>query len=265
MPEDQHARPRGRSEELLYDPDVPTLTHGERARTLVAAHRTGALSTIAREPEGYPYGSFITFALQGANPVFLISALAEHSKNLALEPRCSLLVAESHQDDPLANGRVTLVGQCSKVSADEREACKEAYLAVLPNAAYYVDFKDFSFWRLRVEAVRYIGGYGRMSWVTDTDWAASAPDPIAEHADGIIEHMNADHAETMAAYCKAFSKAKDASEVTMTSVDRYGFEMSVVTDQGPRPVRLAFSEVIQTPLDARREMVALAKRARSQA
>jgi len=172
-------------------------------------------------------------------------------------------VAESDKEDPLANGRITLIGTCTKVDGEaERAASKEVYLAALPNAAYYVDFKDFSFWRLRVEAVRYIGGYGRMSWVTCDDWAASEPDPIAEHAGGIIDHMNEDHAATMVEYCRSFSKAKGASEVTMTSVDRYGFEMSVMTSDGPRPVRLAFSEVIATPLDARRELVALARRAR---
>ena len=72
----------------------PTPTHAERARTLVAQISTGTLCTLALEPEGYPYGSFVTVAFDNGNPVFLISGLAEHTKNLERDPRASLLVAE---------------------------------------------------------------------------------------------------------------------------------------------------------------------------
>jgi len=101
-----------------------------------------------------------------------------------------------------------------------------------------------------------------MSWVDLHDWATAAPDPIAAHAHAIIDHMNADHREALISYCRAFSKAVGASEATMTGVDRYGFEMSVATGDGPRPVRVAFSEPIGGPGDARRQMVELAKKAR---
>jgi putative heme iron utilization protein len=260
---DAHSRPAGEAEELLYDPNVPTPTHGERARTLVAGIRTGTLCTIAKEPAGYPYGSFVTFAMDGPNPVFFISQLAEHTKNLRDDSRASLLVAEGGEADPLANGRVTMIGNCRPLDAGaERDAAKRAYLEAHPNAAYYIDYKDFGFWRLAVEAVRYIGGYGRMSWVEPADWAGSSPDEVAPHAPAIIEHMNADHAEALVAYCRAFSKARDTTAATMTGVDRYGFEMSAVTAHGPRPIRLAFSRPIQSPEDARREMVALVKKAR---
>ena len=263
---DAHARPGGApADELLYDPAVPTLTHAERARTLAGAIGTGTLCTVAREPAGFPYGSFVTFALDDGDVVLLVSEMAEHTKNLRGDDRASLLVAESVKEDPLANGRVTLLGRCRNVGAgagDDRERAKRAFLATHPQSSYYVDYKDFSFWRLVVESARYIGGYGRMSWVTGEEWAAARPDPIAPLAKGILDHMNADHASTMVAYCKAFSKAKDTTAATMTGVDRYGFEMSAVTGKGPRPVRLAFSSPIATADDARREMVALAKKAR---
>ena len=74
MSNDAHSRPAGEAEELLYDPNVATPTHGERARTLVAAIRTGTLCTIAKEPAGFPYGSFVTFAMDGPHRfmVFLL-------------------------------------------------------------------------------------------------------------------------------------------------------------------------------------------------
>jgi heme iron utilization protein len=264
MTNDAHARPRGSEEEPLYDVNVATPTHGERAMTLACRVRTATLCTVAREPEGYPYGSFVTFAIDEGHPVFLISALAEHTRNLVADARSSLLVAENVAADPLANARVTLLGRCVTVESEpERESARRAFLAAHPNAAYYAGYGDFSWWRLTVESVRYIGGYGRMSWVSREDWYASRPDPMAEHAPGILEHMNADHAAALLDYCRKFTRAVDATAARMTSVDRYGFEMSAATGRGPRPVRLAFSRPISTPDEAREELVALAKKARA--
>jgi len=254
----------GRAEqELLYDPDVPTPTHAERARTLVAQLGTGTLCTVSQHPPGYPYGSFVTFGLDDGAPVFLISALAEHTNNLEEDPRGSLLVAEPGDGDPLARGRVTLIGSAAKLASGQDESARQAFLTTHPDASYYVDFKDFAFWRMPVEFVRYIGGYGRMSWVDHSEWTAARPDPLASSAGRILRHMNEDHAETMALYCRRFSKATDTSAAQMTAVDRYGFEMSATTAAGPRPIRLAFSKPIDRAQAAREELVELARQARA--
>ena len=262
MSPDAHARPSGDAPQPLYDVNIPTPNHAERARTLVARITTGTLCTLALEPEGYPYGSFVTVAFDDGNPIFLISALAEHTKNLERDSRASLLVAESGSADPLANGRVTMIGPCTRVEGDAGSA-RSAFLAAHPNAAYYADFRDFAFWRLQVDAIRYIGGYGRMSWVSQAEWQAADADPLAPHAAGAIAHMNADHAEAMVLYCKAFSKAIDTTAATMTGVDRYGFDMSAKTANGPRPVRVAFPAPVGTPEELRAALVAMVKDARS--
>ena len=260
---DAHARPSGDAPQPLYDVDVPTPSHAERARTLVAQMTTGTLCTLAVEPAGYPYGSFVTVAFDNGDPVFLVSTLAEHTRNLQRDPRASLLVAEGGSEDPLANSRVTLLGPCGQVEGDGGGA-RTAFLATHPNAAYYADFRDFAFWRLQVESIRYIGGYGRMSWVEAAAWHAAEPDPLAVTAAGIIAHMNDDHADAMVLYCKAFSKATDITAASMTGVDRYGFEMSAVTADGPRPVRLAFADPVGTPDEVRAALVAMLKDARAQ-
>jgi putative heme iron utilization protein len=199
--------------------------------------------------------------MDGPNPVFFISELAEHTKNLRGDPRASLLAAEGGEGDPLARGRVTLIGHARRLDeGSERDAAKQSYLQAHPNAAYYIDYSDFGFWRLDVDAVRYIGGYGRMSWISIDEWRESEADPIAPHARRIIDHMNTDHADAMVRFCRVLTKATDTSSATMTSVDRYGFEMSAQTGRGPRPIRLAFPTQIKTPDDARREMVNLVKR-----
>lgn len=262
MTEDAHSRPSGNAPAPLYDVNVSTPTHAERARTLVAQISTGTLCTLALEPEGYPYGSFVTVAFDEGNPVFLISGLAEHTKNLDRDQRASLLVAESGAEDPLANGRVTMVGPCTRVEGDARSA-RTAFLAAHPNAAYYADFRDFAFWKLRVNAIRYIGGYGRMSWISQADWRAAEPDPLASSAAGTVAHMNTDHADAMVLYCKAFSQATDITSATMTGVDRYGFEMSAKTVDGPRPVRVAFAKPVRTPEEVRAALIVMVKDARA--
>jgi len=245
----------------LYDVNISTPSHAERARTLAARISTGTLCTLALEPEGYPYGSFVTVAFDEGDPVFLISGLAEHTRNLERDSRASLLVAEGGAVDPLANGRVTMLGRCLPVDGKGGSA-RNAFFAVHPNARYYADFRDFGFWKLHVDAVRYIGGYGRMSWISKAEWRAAEPDPLGPSAAGIIAHMNADHADAMVLYCKAFSKAIDITSATMTGIDRYGFEMSAKTTKGPRPVRLAFTKPVSTPEEARAALIAMLKDAR---
>lgn len=254
---DQHANPT--REEPLTPDDTRSPTHAERARTMVSGLRTGTLSTL--DSAGYPHGSYTTFALNGPNPVFLVSKLASHTQNLENDARASLLAHESHAGDPLANGRLTLLGDCERLEDDG--PARAAFLALHPQAEYYVDFADFSFYELAVATLRYIGGYGRMSWVPVDAWREAEADPLAEHASAIIEHMNADHSESLVAYAQAFTRAEDSDEVTMTGVDRYGFEMSVKTERGLRPARLAFDGEVTTPIEARKALVALVARARA--
>jgi putative heme iron utilization protein len=261
MTNDAHARPSDASPEPLYDTNVATPSHAERARTLAAQSSTGTLCSLAIDPEGYPYGSFVTVAFDGGNPIFLISQLAEHTRNLTRDARASLLVAENRSADPLANGRVTMLGPCRRID-DDASSARASFLATHPNARYYADFGDFAFWRLTVESVRYIGGYGRMSWIDRDAWHAATPDPLARSADGIIAHMNADHADALVLYCKAFSRATEITSASMTGIDRYGFEMSAHTKEGPRPVRLPFAALVETPEEARTALIAMLGEAR---
>ena len=252
-----------RHQELLYDPDLPAPTHAERAHTLVASVGVGTLCTLTAEPAGHPYGSFVTYGIDGAEPVFLTSSLAEHTRNLEADPRCSLLVAAPGEGDPLARARVTLVGTTQKLTQEAQDSARSAFLGKHPGARFYADFDDFAFWRMHTESIRYIGGYGRMSWVQIDAWRTSEPDPLWEAAGGIISHMNADHPDALVLLCRAFSKATDTREATMVSVDRYGLEMSADTEAGPRPIRVAFEQGLASAKDARSAIVSLVKQARS--
>jgi heme iron utilization protein len=205
----------------------------------------------------------VIYGLDGGAPVFVLSELAEHTRNLRADPRASLLLVERSEGDPLARARVTLLGPCRPVEGAERPRALDALVAAHPGAARYADFGDFHVWRLQVEAVRYIGGFGRMSWVDADAWARAEPDPFVAHAAGILSHMNEDHADALLAYCHALTRATDATQATMTGVDRYGFELSALTAAGARPLRLPFSRTLTTVAEVRAELVALVQHARA--
>ena len=103
-------------------PPIPEPTYAERARTLVHRARTGTLATLSRRHPGHPFASLMPYALDGAGrPLFLISTMAVHTQNLAGDPRASLFVAEPDwTGDPLAAGRITLMGAVASVQADAR-------------------------------------------------------------------------------------------------------------------------------------------------
>src|SRR3954447_7339856 len=106
----------------------PEPSHAERCRTLVACASRGALSTLAVDPPGYPYGSVASYGLDdGGNPLFFVSLMAEHTQNAIRDPRASLLVAEPVAEgaDPLAGGRVTLMGPMTAVDGAGRPAAQE--------------------------------------------------------------------------------------------------------------------------------------------
>ena len=247
-------------------PTPPEPSHAERCRTLVAGATRGALSTVAADPPGYPYGSVASYGLDDrGNPLLFVSLMAEHTQNAIRDPRASLLVTEPVPDgaDPLASGRVTLLGLLSAVADDDRPSARDRYLAASPAAAYYIEFGDFAFYRLVVQSIRYVGGYGRMSWVDPALYAAAEPDPLAGVAAGIIEHMNADHADAQVLFCRQLVRRPDTTEATMSGVDRYGFEMIAVSPSGRAAVRLGFPQECTTGGQVRQAMIAMVATARA--
>ncbi len=247
-------------------PPPPEPSHAERCRTLVASQSRGTLCTVAVEPAGYPYGSVASYALdERGNPLLFVSRMAEHTQNALRDPRASLLASEPVPEgaDPLAGGRATLLGDLSEVPDEDRAAVRDRYLEAIPTAAYYIDFGDFTFYRLEVRDIRYVGGYGRMSWVDAASYAAAEPDPLVHAAAGIISHMNADHAEAQVLLCRHLAGRPETTEASMSAVDRYGFELIAVSPAGRAAVRLGFPEPCTTSEEVRAAMVAMVTDARA--
>ncbi len=255
-----HARPR----RLDPQPDGPVLTFAERARTLVHLGRVGTLATISRRHDRWPFGSIMPFGLdERGHPAFLISTMAMHTQNLLSDHRASLLVAEAEAvSDPLGAGRVTLMGKAARIPDSAVEAARADYLTRHPNASYWVDFKDFAFFRMKVVDVYFVGGFGVMGWVSAEEYALAKPDPLAESARGIIDHMNADHVDAMLLLSRRIGHT-EGQDARMTAVDRFGFHMRVTTADGMKGLRIPFDREAHSAETARRVLVEMVHKARS--
>lgn len=243
-------------------------SHAESARTLVEYHLQGVLSTIDRSSET-PYGSVVEYApLADGDLVIFVSDLADHTKNLEEDTRCSILVAEGlGQKRPLSKKRVTLMGEASVVEdEEEKESVRSRYLEAHPHAESYIGFHDFGFYRFSPKRLRYIGGFGRMSWVDAAAYLEAEPDPIRPASEGIIEHMNDDHADAMVDMAHGLAEAPWVESASMFEVDRYGFDLRATGKKEGDPttesLRIDFDSPLDDPGQARQAMIALVERAR---
>jgi len=244
---------------------APEPPFAERARTLVHMGRTGTLASQSRRVPGYPFGSVAPYGLDASGrPTFLISSMAMHTQNLVADPRASLLVTQpGWSEDPLAGGRVTLVGDVARVDEASVTAVRDDYLERHENARHWVGFDDFAFYRMEVRELYYVAGFGAMGWVEAADYAAAEPDPLAKSAQAILEHMNADHADALVLYCKVFAGV-DADEATMTSVDRMGFRVRARSGERLQGLRINFPRDARTANECRVVLVEMVRDARAQ-
>ena len=244
---------------------VPEPSFAERARTLAYLGRIGSLSTLSRKQVGFPFGSVMPYGLESrGRPFFLISTMAMHTQNLQADPRASLLITQPDASgDPLGASRVTLIGNAVTIPKSEVLETRRLYLASYPKSRYWVDFDDFSFYRMDVMDVYYVGGFGVMGWVQASDYEQAQADPLADAAGKIIEHMNADHQDGLILLARAFAGI-ESQEAAMTAVDRLGFHVRVKTPDGMRGARIMFLREVSSADESRKVLVEMVRQARQQ-
>ncbi len=242
---------------------APEPSYAERVRTLVYRNTIGTLSTNSKKHPGSPFGSLMPYGLDAnGRPIFLISTMAVHTQNLERDSHASLFVSQTDsQGDPLDASRVTLMGGVSKVPDGETAQVRELYLSRYRNASYWVDFADFSFYRMEVRDIYFVGGFGAMGWVTANDYSAAQVDPLADVSKGIITHMNEDHRAALILLAGKFTgiQAEDAS---MTSIDRLGFNVRLRAGSEVFSRRIGFTREAHSKEEAREVIVEMVKRAK---
>ncbi|WP_259311965.1 HugZ family pyridoxamine 5'-phosphate oxidase [Capillimicrobium parvum] len=266
---DPHDVPSGQASQAPPEPLHPVADEprrrsaAEEARTIVAGTNQATLATLS--VDGHPWGSFVTYGtLRDGSPVLCLSTLAEHGRNLPADPRASLVVSAPTTDgDPLESGRVTLAGRAHVPEGAELDDARAAHLAAVPGAAIYMDFGDFTIWVLRVERVRWVGGFGRMASTNAAEYAAAEPDPVAAAAPYAVAHLNEDHADALLDMAHALAGYPDATSSRCTGADRYGLDLVIHTPRGRAERRVGFAAPITTANGLRSATVELARRARA--
>ncbi len=166
------------------------------------------LATQSTQLAGYPYATAVPLVADGRHqPVLLISALAEHTKNLLADPRASLSVVEAGQAHIQNAARMTLLGTFECLGTSPEVAAR--YLRYQPEAAQYLEL-DFMFFRLHIERARYIAGFGQMGWLDATGW--NEVEVLADKDESALIEL---------------SRRQLATSVRLIGVDAYGLDYIV--------------------------------------
>lgn len=137
----------------------------DNAAALIRSKQDGVLSTLSIKLKGFPFGSVVPYCLDDLGwPVIFISTIAEHTKNIKSDNRCSLTIVMD-SEDVQANGRICLVGHMEELSSEEKEIM-ERYYTQFPNSRSYDATHSFSFYRLAPVSIRFIGGFGQIHWLS---------------------------------------------------------------------------------------------------
>ena len=170
-------------------------------KSLLRRSRQGALATLMAGT-GDPYCSLVNVASHpDGSPVLLISRLAIHTKNLLADARVSLMLDERVEGDPLEGSRIMLSGHAEEV-ASRRGILRQRYLNAHPAAEAFVDFKDFSFFRIHPTGTHLVAGFGRILDLQPAQFLTEISDAaeLLEAEQGAVEHMNTDHREALDLY-----------------------------------------------------------------
>jgi len=227
----------------------------KNVRRLMRSHINAVLSTLSSEMEGWPFGSVAPYILDyDGHPILLLSDLAQHSRNIKHDPRTSLLVWEDEKKDIQESGRATLLGRATQVEATD--ILRDRYLRYLPQAQEYFAIHDFRFYRLTIERVRFIGGFGDIHWIRGEDYCLK-PDSydatLMEAESGAVVHMNADHRDALVRYCAA--QGVEETEPRLLGIDPEGFDVQT----RERRLRVDFEAPVRDALGLREAFIRLSQ------
>lgn len=243
---------------MASDPARP-LSQAWEARQLV---RGAQVATLASVQDGQPFASLVTpGTAPDLSPLLFLSSLAEHTRHLDADGRCSLLFAGSTQEaNPQTIPRVTLTGVAARLAGEEAARLKARWLARHPYAQLYAGFGDFAPWRVTIGGVLLVGGFARAVRLKPAQLAPDADSvrAIAEAEADIMEHVNNEHAGAIAAIAINLLQ-QPAGEWKIVGVDVDGADLATPE----RACRLHFSSPVSNAAAVRDELVRAAKAARA--
>ncbi|WP_085906512.1 HugZ family protein [Kiloniella majae] len=226
-------------------PDTkPTDAPGGKATTVSNSHPYASLSLVTLDHDATPY--------------MMLSDLADHSQNMAHNPKTGLLFdGTAGYRDPLAGGRVTLIGTMRKVNDDRM---LQRFLTRHPASKLYAGFKDFSLYRYDIQEAHLIGGFAKAIWVPAENLKldCTASQELIEAETSIIDHMNSDHSDAINVIAEQTLRL-DPGKWRMCGIDPEGWDLH----NGHVHARCPFNQIVTTATEARNALVSQTKEART--
>lgn len=228
-------------------------------KSLLRRSRQGALATLM-VGSGDPYCSLVNVASHpDGSPILLISRLAVHTKNLLADARVSLMLDERVEGDPLEGARIMLSGRAEEAAPGD-EILRRRYLSAHPSAEAFVDFQDFSFFRIRPTGTHLVAGFGRILDLKPAQFMTEIADAagLLQSEQSAVEHMNTDHQEALDLYATRLLGAAGGNW-RCSGIDPEGIDLQA----GNRTLRLDFPQRVTDPGGLRKMLVRLAEQART--
>jgi len=217
------------------------MTTGFEARKITRCCRSGALATLDRNDQS-PYVSFCASAFDAcAQPLFLLSDLADHTQNINADRRVSFLCEQaSMRSNPQSGPRVTLVGVIEKVTQDDLMA---RYLEIHPSAKMYAGFGDFNFYRLFVEKAHFVGGFGQANWLERKDYLGDSAAFLnfSKEQEIAISYLNTDFPQ-LSTVCATKLLKQPGEAWQLLRIDRDGMDLK----RASRIIRYPFEKEVKT-------------------
>jgi putative heme iron utilization protein len=230
---------------------------GPLVRRLIRTSRSGVLATVDAETGGTPYASFVlTSCTMDASPLLLLSDLARHSRNISADTRVSVIIGKLGLD-ALSQTRATLIGTIEPSDDADQKA---RFLRHHAGARSQMTFGDFRLYRLRLESVHFIAGFGRIETLDAGEVVLSQHDnpALAQAETEILDHMNNRHTQAVHAYANVLAD-RHGRGWTMSGIDPEGFDLM----RNDAESRVDFETTVDGPESARAELVRLAALART--
>ncbi|HUV99597.1 MAG TPA: pyridoxamine 5'-phosphate oxidase family protein [Gallionella sp.] len=211
------------------------------ARRMLRAHRYGALCTLSKKFDGYPFGSITPYLVDhDGSLLILISTLAEHTKNIRHDPRVSLITHNQQNPHIQTQGRVTVTGNAEP--EPDRDQAGLRYLRYFPEAQAYFSMHDFSFYRIRPLAIRHIGGFGNIHWIDMENYTVTQALTFAQREELLLAELNTGQHDLLQ------QLLQQRHSVDVTDVRAIGLDCDGIDVRGDKQIwRLHYPAAITVP------------------
>lgn len=210
---------------------------------LLRHSRNVALATIDRI-NGFPYSTFTNLSVEpDGSPVFYMSGLSHHGKNILADNRISITLAESNGSDVLRGSRLTLVG-CARCLGDRAlEHALARYRRKFFRSTRYLELHDTLLVRMTVSDLFLNGGPAQYSddlRLDDIRVSLEGADMLMHHEEDLISFLE-QNPDRLASVLSGAGGVR--RRWRLATIDPEGMDFAS-EDQN---IRIAFRQRITTP------------------